>query len=267
MLPVIAAFIAISAPRAVPMSGDLPLPRLSRTALRAAEEADLRRVERLRDAAPLEPVDAAFGLWNESETEGSPIDGGRALHGLEVAWRRLSRDMKLAFLAERSQRFVAVVHRVREAEAAGREDRESMRALRTLAGGNLERRAMQSGLLEAEDAVLAAAFKLRLLLAAAPGDVALVPVAERIAFNAFIALHAKGQSIDRRLRAVREIGALDRRYPVHLAMAQLHALGGRWDEALAALDAHPERSVRLRNHRLWLARQTGVTGRFVPDEP
>lgn len=256
VLPVIAAFIALSAPRAIPLPRDLPAPRLSPAAIRAAEEADLRRIERLRDGGALRDVDGAFGLWNQSEmSAGTRFDPGRALRAFQLAYRRLSPDLRLAFLAERSQRFVEVVHRLRRAVEHGREDREALHELRLLAGGNFERRAMESGLAEADDIVLSAAFKLRILLAVAPSDVALVSRVERIAFEGFIAARAHEQSIDRRLRAVEELAKLDRRYPVHLASAQLLALAGRWDDAATELERHPDPSVRTRNYRLWLAEQ------------
>lgn len=254
VLPVIAAFIALSAPRAVPLSRDLPAPRIAPAAAARVEDADLRRIERLRDAGALREVDGAFGLWNQAEVDGASVhDPGRALSRFQLAYRRLSREDRLAFLAERSQRFLALVHRIRAAMQDGRDDPDSTRALRLLVGGNFERRALQSGLLDADDIVLAAGFKLRIVLAIAPRDVALVSRVERLAFHGFIAARARGQSVERRLRSVEELGRLDPSYPVHLAAAQLHALAGRWDDALTELDGHPDPTVRTRNHRLWLA--------------
>jgi hypothetical protein len=259
VLPVIAAFIALSAPRAVPFSHDLPAPRVALAAAAAAEEADLRRVERLRDAAVLRDVDGAFGLWNQAEVDGaSPHDPGRALGTFQLAYLRLAREDRLTFLAERSQRFLALVHRIRAVLEDEREDPDAVRALRMLVGGNFERRALQSGLLDADDVVLAAGFKLRIVLAVAPTDVALVSRVERLAFHGFIAARARGQSVERRLRSVEELGRLDPHYPVHLASAQLHALAGRWDAAATELDLHPDPTVRTRNNRLWLARKQHI---------
>lgn len=257
--PVIAAFIGLSAPRAVPLGSDVPAPRVPPAAARASEEEDLRRIERMRDSPALRTVDRMFGLWNQSEVEGrAPVDPVRSLRLLQVAYRALSRDERRAFLADRSQRFLVLVHRIRAQVARRHEDRESVRALRLLVGGQFEARALDSGLLDADDVVLRAAFKLRVLLAVEPSDVGLVSRVERLAWYGFVAARAKGQSIDRRLRAVDELARLDRDYPAHLAAAQLHALGGDWDQAVAELQRHPRPSVRTRNHLLWLARQQQI---------
>ena len=227
----------------------------------ADEKADLRRIESMHDAAALQVVDRAFGLWNQSE--GSPsyagggalIDSSRALRQLAAAYRHLSADQRRAFLADRSERFLGLVHRIRKAVAGNREDREAVHAMRLLVGGQFEDRAIQSGLLDADDVVLRAAFKLRLVLSVEPADARLVPRIERIAFHGFIASRARGQSVMHRLASVNELAKLDRNYPAPLAAAQLLAMAGEWDAAATRLQATKHPTVRTRNHLLWLARQ------------
>jgi hypothetical protein len=263
VLPVIAAFIGLSAPRAVPLGRDVPAPVVSARAVAAAERADLRLIEGMRDAPALQVMDRAFGDLNQSE--GSPaaagggevFDGARALRFVRSAWVALTRQQRRQFLAERSERFLQLVHKVRRVVAKKREAPEEAQSLRMLVGGRFEDRAVQSGLIDAEDVVLRAAFKLRLVLAVRPDDVELVPRVERIAFFGFIASRARGQSVNRRLEAVEQIGRLDRAYPVHVAAAQLLAMAGEWSAAVERLQRHPHPTVRTRNHLLWLARKQG----------
>jgi hypothetical protein len=257
--PVIAAFVGLSAPRAVPLPLDIPAAQISPSAARTAQDQDLSRIEQMADAPGLHAIDRAFGVWNESEVEGtSPSDPVRALRALQVAYHALSPDLRRAFLAERSQRFLALVHQIRDAVDEGHEDRDAIRAMRRLVGGKFEERAVQSGLLEQDDIVLTAAFKLRIVLAVAPADVALISRVERIAFHGFIASRARGQSVVHRLRSVEELAHLDRAYPARLASAQLHAMAGDWDEAVTQLEHHPTPSVRTRNHLLWLAQRQQI---------
>ena len=261
VLPIIAAFIGLSAPRAMPLPFDIPAPRVTRQAVGAAEQADLRRIESMRDTPALRAMDRVFGLWNQSEGTasfgggGAIVDSARARRKLETAYGQLSTDERRAFLADRSQRFLALVHRIRRSVARNREDRDAVRAMRLLVGGRFEDRAVQSGLLDADDVVLRAAFKLRLVLSVEPADVRLVPRVERIAFHGFIAARARGQSVMHRLDSVEELGRLDRNYPVSLAAAQLLAMAEQWDAAATRLGASAHPTVRTRNHLLWLARQ------------
>jgi len=261
LLPVIAAFIGLSTPRELPLPSDIPAPHLSRETVAADEKADLRRIESMHDSVALQVMDRAFGWWNQSE--GSPsfggggalVDSSRALRQLGVAYQRLSADERRAFLADRSERLLGLVHRIRKAVARNHEDREAVHAMRLLVGGRFEDRAVQSGLLDADDVVLRAAFKLRLVLTVEPSDVRLVSRTERIAFHGFIAARARGQSVMHRLASVEELAKLDRQYPAALAAAQLLAMAGEWDAAATRLQATKHPSVRTRNHLLWLARQ------------
>lgn len=259
LTPVIAAFVGLSAPRAMPLPLDIPAPHVSARAAAAAEERDLSRIEHMPDAAALRAIDAAFGRWNQSEVEGASVqDPVRSLRALQVVYRALSRELRLAFLAERSQRFLVLVHRIEKDVARGREDHDTIRALRQLVGGKFEDRAVRSGLLEEDDVVLRAAFKLRIILAVHPADVTLVPEVERIALHGFLASRAKGQSVMHRVDSVAELGRLDPAYPSHLAAAQLYAMAGEWDDAVAQLRQHRDPTVRTRNHLLWLAHKQQI---------
>jgi len=263
VVPVIAAFVGLGAPRQAPLTGDLPVPRIPAAAVARAEREDLARIAAMRDSPALRRVDARFGEWNAADggprSGGQPVeDPARALAALQSAWRTLDRRARAGFLADRAARFCAVVERLARAQAEGREDREGLLQLRRLAGHDFEERAQRTGLVEAGPLVLSAAFKMRLVLSVAPADAALIPRVARIALHGFIAARAHDQSIARRLQSVEELGRLDRSYPVHLAAASLLALAGRYDEAADRLAQDPRPTVRIRNHLLWLAARQGV---------
>ncbi|MBI2892212.1 MAG: hypothetical protein HYY06_01580 [Deltaproteobacteria bacterium] len=254
-MPVIAAFIGLEVPRAVPLPRDVPVPRIPERAAWRDEEAELRRIERLGDSPALREADLRFGQWNAAE--GSSDDPARAQARFRAAFLALSAADKKGFLAARAAHFVTTLARMRRAIARGREDRAGLAALRALAGASFEERAMHSGLVDADDLVLRAAFKLRILTAVDPASIASVAPIQRIAFHRFVAAESKGQRLELRLRSVEEIGRLDPDYPLDLAVAILLSGAGDHEGAAARLVGTRRPSLKTRNYLLWLAARRG----------
>jgi hypothetical protein len=251
VLALVAVVLAVRAPHAVPLPHQVPLPDIGDRERAAVEDDDLSATARLRDSPALREVDRRFGDWNEAESADFGVE--RTLGLFRTAFLRLGRSEQVGFLAARAIRFLVAIDKVRGAVREGHEDHVALGQMRALVGRHFEDRAMHSGLIHADDLVLRAAFKLRILLAVDPGAVDLVSRAERIAFHGFLAAEARGQDLSNRLRSVEQLGKLDRSYPVDLAAAiLLHTAGD--DAAASDRLLHARRpSTETRNHLLWLA--------------